>query len=1099
MNEATILFLAANPLASGRLELDEEARDIEARIQPRSCKIPLSLRTRWAVRPDDLLLALNQDRPVVVHFSGHGGGAPGLVFHDDGGREALVSGKSLQGLFRALKDDIRIVVLNACYSEDQAGPICEVIDCVIGMSRSIGDGPARVFAAAFYRALAHGRDAQNAFDQGLIAMDLAGLGQEDVPRLLVRTGVTASTIVLSLPGQRVKSSGHSKFTIRLQGSVEDLNDELLAKITDLLREHCSDMTLVIETIREGSVRLTVATTEAGRARLFAMVERGELVELADLPVISIEAEDPADSHAPIPGLLFRGVGQVNEPVTSKRDRHVGRAAFAWLRGDGPVGGRATVRRWATTGLRVILSATAVATVLALKFVTCDQEVECLTAARDIGNSQLVAICAAEYERSRDPVIGLEYAKVLHRSGNRAAAHAIATALLTTPVRADAFLLLGRIATLEGRYEDARSALERALELHRAENRLSGVAEDEQALADVLADQHDYTGALRVLDRCIADAHRSGERRIEGYCHLSAARTLGDVGFFQGAHRELASAEPLLESDRDLAMLYVEQGNLAQDLGQNALALHAFEAALPKAQRSESARLVRSIHENLAYSEAELGRPDAAQRHLREARALDPTDEHLAVWLELEGKIAHHRGDPRAAALLEQAYAAAEDDDDKRVHIAVLRARIALAAGNLDSARTWAERGIENVERIRHPEFAAELRSWMLSSRREPYELLFIALARLGRTEDALLVFDQWYGRTLLAAFSRPTESGGPVDLKDAVFQTYELREVLPSLSSALVMKNDERQVVLDSIRSVDLLALISADDEIWRVAAVAGRVELTSLGRQDRMIPLLDRFTANPTDREVADRLGALILPNDLVRQTDEALRVILDAPLASLPVVALRRGGRPLIATRPVIRSPRLSALSCTKALAEPKRALVLADARGDLPAARREALRVARMFGATALVGDAATSRALLTTQPIDLLHIATHADSQPAGDVLILRDRSVTALELWKQGPAAARVILSACGSATTLDGGATTLVTAFLARGARQVVATSRPVSDAGAEELTRLFYQSGGAAYPVRALANAQGALAETSNLDWPSFAIFGQDTCRTTP
>jgi hypothetical protein len=135
MREATILFLAANPVPSGRLSLDEEARDIEERIQVRSCLIPLALRTRWAVRPDDLLLALNQDRPVVVHFSGHGSGVAGLVFHDATGSAMMVSGKALKRMFKAVKDDIRIVVLNACYSEEQARVICEIIDCVIGMSR----------------------------------------------------------------------------------------------------------------------------------------------------------------------------------------------------------------------------------------------------------------------------------------------------------------------------------------------------------------------------------------------------------------------------------------------------------------------------------------------------------------------------------------------------------------------------------------------------------------------------------------------------------------------------------------------------------------------------------------------------------------------------------------------------------------------------------------------------------------------------------------------------------------------------------------------------------------------------------------------------
>jgi len=196
-SKARILFLAANPETSGRLALDEEARDIEAKIRTSQHRDMLELKTRWAVRTDDLLQALNEDRPVVVHFSGHGSGAGGIVLHEDGGGKRFVKGAALGRLFQAIRDDIRVVVLNACYSEEQAMAIAEVIDCVVGMSDSVGDESARRFSAGFYRALGFGRSVQNAFDQGLAAIALDGLDDEDVPVLHVRDGVDASQVVLA--------------------------------------------------------------------------------------------------------------------------------------------------------------------------------------------------------------------------------------------------------------------------------------------------------------------------------------------------------------------------------------------------------------------------------------------------------------------------------------------------------------------------------------------------------------------------------------------------------------------------------------------------------------------------------------------------------------------------------------------------------------------------------------------------------------------------------------------------------------------------------------------------------------------------------------
>lgn len=196
-----ITFLASNPIPSCRLALDEEARLIAEKVRDARHRDLVTFRTRWAVRPGDLQQALLEDEPMVVHFSGHGGGAVGIVLHSqDQSEERLVAEDALAGLFRALKDNIRVVVLNACYSEVQAKAIVKEIDFVIGMSDSVGDEAARVFAAAFYRALAFGRSVQSAFDLGLNDLGLLGLGQEDhIPQLLVRPGVDPSTTVLVGP------------------------------------------------------------------------------------------------------------------------------------------------------------------------------------------------------------------------------------------------------------------------------------------------------------------------------------------------------------------------------------------------------------------------------------------------------------------------------------------------------------------------------------------------------------------------------------------------------------------------------------------------------------------------------------------------------------------------------------------------------------------------------------------------------------------------------------------------------------------------------------------------------------------------------------
>ncbi len=197
----TILFLAANPDGVTKLALDHECRAIREKIRASDYPKALELRSEWAVRPDDLLQYLNEYRPQVVHFSGHGSAGEELVLHDEVDRPVTVSTPALRALFSTLKDNIRVVLLNACYSRTQAEAIVEIVDCAVGMKRAIGDKAAIAFAASFYRALGFGRSVQEAFEQGRAAILLQGIREEDTPELLFKLGVDPRTIYLAGPDQ----------------------------------------------------------------------------------------------------------------------------------------------------------------------------------------------------------------------------------------------------------------------------------------------------------------------------------------------------------------------------------------------------------------------------------------------------------------------------------------------------------------------------------------------------------------------------------------------------------------------------------------------------------------------------------------------------------------------------------------------------------------------------------------------------------------------------------------------------------------------------------------------------------------------------------
>jgi len=121
-------------------------------------------------------------------------------------------------LFTSVNINIRLVVLNACYSEVQAKAIAEVVDCVVGMKKEIGDEAAIIFAEYFYSALGYGRSVKQAFEQGKVALILESIPEGDVPVLIVRKGIDPADVML----------------VQKEHRPQDLIDAYLALARDML-------------------------------------------------------------------------------------------------------------------------------------------------------------------------------------------------------------------------------------------------------------------------------------------------------------------------------------------------------------------------------------------------------------------------------------------------------------------------------------------------------------------------------------------------------------------------------------------------------------------------------------------------------------------------------------------------------------------------------------------------------------------------------------------------------------------------------------------------------------------------------------------------
>lgn len=205
-----ILFLAANPTDTGRLRLDEEQREIGESLRRAKKRDSFLLETRTALRSRDMQRALLDNEPQIVHFSGHGTDTDnlstptvtdntrgltwkdnkikefsgGIVLENSNGKAQQVSSRTLSSLFKKFSDTVQCVLLNSCYSQNQAEAIAKHIPFVIGMKTALPDTTALAFSAGFYDALGAGRDIKTAFEMAIEAIKLADVGGDDIPILL---------------------------------------------------------------------------------------------------------------------------------------------------------------------------------------------------------------------------------------------------------------------------------------------------------------------------------------------------------------------------------------------------------------------------------------------------------------------------------------------------------------------------------------------------------------------------------------------------------------------------------------------------------------------------------------------------------------------------------------------------------------------------------------------------------------------------------------------------------------------------------------------------------------------------------------------------
>jgi hypothetical protein len=177
-----ILFLAASPLNEARLRVGAEHDRINQELLSAGQRDKFVFSSVMAVTPQSISRSILAENPYIIHFSGHGE-KEGIFIETDAGLSKLITPAVLKKLFASAAENVQCVLLNACYSADQAKSISETVPFVIGMKNSIKDTDSLNFSTGFYQAIGAGKSIEKAYDLGVAQMAMS-TGGDDIPVLL---------------------------------------------------------------------------------------------------------------------------------------------------------------------------------------------------------------------------------------------------------------------------------------------------------------------------------------------------------------------------------------------------------------------------------------------------------------------------------------------------------------------------------------------------------------------------------------------------------------------------------------------------------------------------------------------------------------------------------------------------------------------------------------------------------------------------------------------------------------------------------------------------------------------------------------------------
>lgn len=197
-----VLFLTSNPDPKYPLRVDAEMRRVQEAIRGSKFRDSVNIEYRPAADLDSILDGLNDLKPQIVHFSGHGDpigivADSGKVSANPAPLQSYDTHVSYELLAKALKATVApptILLLNSCWGSKGERSLKPAVRFLISMNAPISDIAATVFAPRFYAAIASGQSVKASFDQAVLAVEVASISDATTPELFTAEDPSLTTL-----------------------------------------------------------------------------------------------------------------------------------------------------------------------------------------------------------------------------------------------------------------------------------------------------------------------------------------------------------------------------------------------------------------------------------------------------------------------------------------------------------------------------------------------------------------------------------------------------------------------------------------------------------------------------------------------------------------------------------------------------------------------------------------------------------------------------------------------------------------------------------------------------------------------------------------